>query len=87
MSAFLKRKELLGRYILIYIDEVPIKPSEIYVIYNLREAIKRVRAVGIALAGTNSKAANMTGLSEATSIGSWRSALGLVCNETSSFST
>ena len=68
VSAFLKRKELLGRYILIYIDEVPIKPSEIYVIYNLREAIKRVRAVGIALAGTNSKAANMIGLSEATSI-------------------
>ena len=68
VSKFLQEKNLTGRYLLIYVDEVPIKPSEIYVIYNLREAIKRVRSVGIALAGTNSKAANMIGLSEATSL-------------------
>ena len=68
VAKFLQQKNLTGRYVLIYVDEDPIKPSEIYVIYNLREAIKRVGSVGITLAGTNSKATNMIGLSEATSL-------------------
>ena len=69
VAEFLVKKKLNGRYIFIYADEVPFKPSELNVIYNLREATKRISCVGIALAGTNSKAANMIGLSEATSIG------------------
>ena len=68
VSEFRAAKNLADRYILIYADEVPVKPSELYVIFNLREAIKRVHSVGIALAGTNSKAANMIGLSEASSV-------------------
>ena len=67
VSEFLEKKNLEGRHILIYADEVPTKLSELNVIYNLRESIKRIRGVSIVLSGTNSKAASMIGLSDATS--------------------
>ena len=68
VSVFRQEKNLVDRYILFFCDEVPIKQSELYVIYNLRETIKRVRNLGLLLSGTNAKAASMISVSEATSV-------------------
>ena len=65
---FRRSKNLGSSILFIFADEVPINPHEVQVIANLRDALKRVRGVAIGLAGTNSKAASMIGLSEASSV-------------------
>ena len=68
VKEFRARKNLTKKIVFVYVDEVPIKPHEVKVIASLRDAVKRATGVAIALAGTNSKAANMIGLTEASSV-------------------
>jgi hypothetical protein len=60
---FLEKHGLQNTLLLLFIDEVPVEPSEVRILGMIRDALKFLENTVVVLSGTNSRAANMIGLS------------------------
>ena len=59
---FWEKHGLEGNLLLLFIDEVPVEPAEVRILGIIRDALKTLQNTVVILSGTNSRAANMIGL-------------------------